>query len=61
MSRTKEEFLRNFAERFEGSELDRLRVKWEEEEMQWYFENQERPYVAYHNRDEDSSITEQGI
>ena len=62
MSRIKEEFLNNFQQRFEGTELDALRIKWEEEEMQWYFENQERPFVmVWDKEDEDSSITEQGI
>ena len=60
MSRIKEEFLNNFQQRFEGSELDRLRLEWEEQEWIWYLENQERPHVAYDN-DDDSSITEQAI
>ena len=60
MSKIKEEFLNNFQQRFEGSELDRLRLEWEEQEWIWYLENQERPAnVPVH--DYDSSITEQSI
>ncbi len=59
MGRTKE-FLDNFVNRWGEDSLERLQREMEIQEMEWYFENSEKPYVAYDN-DYDSSVTEQGI
>ncbi len=61
MSRTKR-ILENLYERFgyHGYHAQFIQ-EMETQEMEWYFENSERPHVASRDDDEDSSITEQGI
>lgn len=60
MGKTKE-FLNNFAERWGEDSLARLQREMEIAEMEWYFENSERPTVTRYQDDDDSSITEQSF
>ena len=44
MSKTKE-FLINFQERFEGSDIDRLRAQLEAEEKEWYLSQRRQAWI----------------